>query len=223
MSRLKFIEKVTIMKELSYSILFYIMGMLLLSFGVTMLILSGLGTGAWDALFYALYDLIGLTVGSWIFIVGIALMILNSFLLKARIDYAAVITIFLIGAFIDFWLLIVFQDFSISSTVMSYVLLAIGITGMGSGIGMYLQFDFAKNPIDNLMMAVHYQTGWSLAVSKSSIEILVMIIAFILGGPIGIGTIIIAFGIGPFVQFFFKRFQKLKSLLVNGRKVTQTV
>ncbi|MGP4073543.1 YczE/YyaS/YitT family protein [Piscibacillus sp. B03] len=208
------------MKELSYSILFYIIGMLMLSFGVTMLIKSGLGTGAWDALFYALYDIIGLTVGSWIFIVGVVLMVLNSFLLKARIDYAAVITIFLIGVFIDFWLLIVFPDFIITTTLMSYVLLTIGIMAMGGGIGMYLQFDFAKNPIDNLMLAVHKRTGWSLAVSKSSLEILVMIIAFILGGPIGIGTIIIAFGIGPFVQFFFKRFQQLKSLLVNGRSVT---
>lgn len=101
---------------------------------------------------------------------------------------------------------------------MSYVLLAIGITAMGSGIGMYLQFNFAKNPIDNLMIAVHKRTGLSLAMSKSSLEILIMIIAFILGGPIGIGTIIIAFGIGPFVQFFFKRFQKLKTLLINGKQ-----
>lgn len=183
-----------------------------------MLIKSGLGTGAWDALFYALYDLIGLTVGSWIFIVGIALMIINSFLLKARIDYAAVITIFLIGVFIDFWLLIVFPGFIVTSAIMSYILLAIGITAMGSGIGMYLQFDFAKNPIDNLMIAVHKRTKLSLAMSKSALEILIMLIAFILGGPIGVGTIIIAFGIGPFVQFFFKRFQKLKTLLINGKQ-----
>ncbi|WP_245998075.1 YczE/YyaS/YitT family protein [Aquisalibacillus elongatus] len=188
-----------------------------------MLIKSGLGTGAWDALFYGLFDLIGLTVGSWIFIVGVLLMIINSFMLRARIDYSAVITIFLIGVFIDFWLLVVFPNFEITSTVMSYVLLTIGITAMGSGIGMYLQFNFAKNPIDNLMLAVNYRTGWSLAVSKSSLEILVMIIAFLIGGPIGIGTIIIAFGIGPIVQFFFKRFEKVKTILVHGRQVPQNM
>ncbi|TFB22854.1 membrane protein [Filobacillus milosensis] len=209
------------MKELTYSIIFYITGMLMLSFGVTMLIKSELGVGAWDALFYGLYDLIGLTVGSWILIVGIALMIINSFLLKRRIDYAAVITIFLIGVFIDFWILIVFPEFAVTTLAMRSLLLVIGVIFMGAGIGAYLQFDFAKNPIDNLMMAVHYRTGWSLAVSKSSLEVLIMMIAFIIGGPIGIGTFIIALGIGVFVQFFFKRFEKLKAWFVHGKTTPQ--
>lgn len=206
---------VYIMKDLMYSIMFYVLGMLTLSFGITMLILSNLGVGAWDALFVGLSNIFGMTVGTWIFLVGIVLIIINKFLLQSKFDYSAVITIFLIGLFIDFWLLVVFDGVMITEMTARIGLLGLGILGMGAGIGMYLQLDFARNPIDNLMMAVHYRTGLSLAVSKSGLEILIMIIAFLIGGPIGIGTVIVAFGIGPLVQFFFKRTAKVKALLVN--------
>ncbi|PKR76997.1 membrane protein [Halalkalibacillus sediminis] len=197
-------------KELIFSIIFYILGMVVLAFGVTMLILSGLGTGAWDALFVGLFELFGLTVGAWIFIVGIILIFLNSFLLKNKLDYSAVLTIFLIGVFIDFWLLIVFSGVEVTAMTSRISLLGLGVVCMSAGIGMYLQLNFARNPIDNLMMAVHYRTNWSLAVSKSSIEVAILILAFFIGGPIGIGTVIVAFAIGPLVQLFFKRFERLK-------------
>ncbi|MET3684101.1 putative membrane protein YczE [Alkalibacillus flavidus] len=203
------------MKDLMYSIMFYVLGMLTLSFGVTMLILSDLGVGAWDALFVGLSQLFGFTVGTWIFLVGIVLIVINKFLLRSRFDIPAVITIFLIGIFIDFWLLFVFDGVMVSGMVTRIGLLGLGVIGMGAGIGMYLQLDFARNPIDNLMMAVHYRTGFSLAVSKSGLEILIMLIAFLIGGPIGIGTVIVAFGIGPIVQFFFKRTAQVKAMLVN--------
>ncbi|WP_188208149.1 YczE/YyaS/YitT family protein [Alkalibacillus aidingensis] len=200
-------------KELIYSIVCYVLGMLTLSFGVTMLILSGLGVGAWDALFVGLSELIGLTVGSWIFIVGILLIIINAYLLKDRFDYSAIITIFLIGVFIDFWLLIVFDGVTVSDFVARIALFILGIICMGAGIGSYLQLDFARNPIDNLMMAVHKRLGLSLAVSKSGLEILILIIAFFIGGPVGVGTIIVAFGIGPLVQLSFKTLDKMKARL----------
>ncbi|GAA0451108.1 membrane protein [Alkalibacillus silvisoli] len=203
------------MKGLIYSIVFYVLGVLTLSFGVTMLILSDLGIGAWDALFYALYELIGFTVGTWIFIVGILLIILNKFLLQSRFDYSAILTIFLIGVFIDFWLLVVFEGVIITDMAARVGLLGLGVIGMGTGIGMYLQLNFARNPIDNLMMAVHYRTGLSMAVSKSGLEFVVLVIAFVLGGPIGIGTIIVAFGIGPIVQFTFNKIAKFKSMLTG--------
>ncbi|MDQ0352222.1 putative membrane protein YczE [Alkalibacillus filiformis] len=203
------------MKGLIYSIMFYVLGMLTLSFGVTMLILSDLGVGAWDALFVGLSNLIGFTVGTWIFTVGILLIILNKFLLRSKFDYSAILTIFLIGVFIDFWLLVIFDGVVITDMAVRVGLLGLGVLGMGAGIGMYLQLDFARNPIDNLMMAVHYRTGLSIAMSKSGLEIVVLIIAFVIGGPIGIGTIIVAFGIGPLVQLFFKQFAKIKSILAG--------
>ncbi|WP_027963633.1 YczE/YyaS/YitT family protein [Halalkalibacillus halophilus] len=204
------------MKDLTFSVVFYLLGMATLSFGISMLILSDLGVGAWDALFVGLFELLGLTVGSWIFIVGILLIILNSYLLREKFDFSAIITIFLIGIFIDFWVLIVFDGVILSDLVLRTALLTFGIMCMGAGIAMYLQFNYAKNPIDNLMMAVHYRTGKSLAFSKSSIEIVILIIAFIIGGPIGVGTFIIAFGIGPLVQFFYKRVSSFKTYLVQS-------
>ncbi|MGM8215445.1 YczE/YyaS/YitT family protein [Bacillaceae bacterium W0354] len=203
-------------KDLIYSIVFYIFGIVIISFGVTMLILSQLGTGPWDALFVGLYEMFGLTVGSWIFIVGFILMILNSRLLERKVEIPSLITMFITGACIDFWLFIVFPKVLVTELFSQVILLVLGITCMGIGIGSYLQLEFARNPIDNLMMAVNYRTGLSLAISKMSLELLILVVAFFIGGPIGVGTIIVAFGIGPLVQFFFTRFKNLKVRLVKA-------
>ena len=68
---------------------------------------------------------------------------------------------------------------------------------------MYLQLSFARNPVDNLMMTLQSLTGKSLAVTKTVMEVSVLVLAFFIGGPIGIGTIIITFVIGSLIQLFY--------------------
>ncbi|WP_280771356.1 YczE/YyaS/YitT family protein [Salipaludibacillus daqingensis] len=184
--------------------LFYLIGLIFLSFGISLIILAGLGAGPWDALFVALSNNIGLTVGSWTFIIGFLLIIVNGLLLKQKPDFAALITMFLIGSFIDFWLLVVFSDVVFVLVAFRIVLLIVGILSCATGIACYLQSNFARNPIDHSMMVFHKLTGKSLAFSKTFLELSVLVIAFFIGGPIGLGTVLVAFGIGPLIQLFYK-------------------
>ncbi len=206
-------------KDTIYSILFYIVGIIILSFGITMLLLSDFGVGPWDAFFVGLYNQFGLTVGSWIFIVGVILVFVNSYLLKSRINLPSLLTFFITGLFIDFWMLIVFDHVVITDTIFQVALLIFGIICMGAGIGSYMQLEIARNPIDNLMIAVNYRTGLSLALSKMSLELMALLLAFIIKGPIGIGTFVIALGIGPLVQFFYHWFKSMKG---SFKKATQS-
>lgn len=191
--------------------LFYLIGLACLSLGICLMILSDLGAGPWDALYVGLSVSIGFTVGSWVFFIGVLLIIINSILLKRIPDFLAIITILLIGAFIDFWLLIVFPSYSVTGMAMRIFLLTAGILIIGIGISLYLQSSFARNPVDNLMMALQTLTGKSLAVTKTVMEVSVLILAFFIGGPIGIGTIIVTFAIGPLIQFFYPPVTKLKN------------
>ncbi|UCZ52976.1 membrane protein [Bacillus shivajii] len=190
------------MKNLSIRTGLYILGLLILSFGISMMVIADLGAGPWDALFVGLSIQIGLTVGTWIFIVGFLLILLNAYLMKQRPDITALITMFILGLFIDFWLLVVFPEMAIASFMLRVVMVLVGITFMGLGIAVYLPADLAKNPIDSLMLAVQHRTGKSMKVSKTIIEIGALIMAFIFSGPIGVGTLLSVFAIGPLIQMF---------------------
>ncbi|MEC5423019.1 membrane protein [Virgibacillus sp. C22-A2] len=198
---------------------FYIIGLLFLTFGISMMILANLGAGPWDALYVVMADELGLTVGSWVFIVGLLLILINSFLLKKTPDYLASITIVLIGLFIDVWLEIIFPNLVVALLIPRLIMLIGGIFSIAVGVSFYLQSEFARNPIDNLMMAFHKLTGRSLAFSKTFLEVMVMVIAFIFGGPIGFGTILVALIIGPLIQMVYKPVTKFRCRICHENLV----
>ncbi|SDY30711.1 hypothetical protein SAMN05421736_101917 [Evansella caseinilytica] len=196
--------------------LFYIAGLIFLTLGISMMIIAQLGIGPWDALYVALAARIGLTIGSWVFIAGFILIFVNAYLLRRTPDFSALLTIFLIGVFIDVWVDVILAQVVATTLLAQAVMLIGGIVLIAIGVSLYLQSDFARNPIDNLMMAVHYRTGKSMSFAKTSIELVVLLIAFSIGGPIGIGTIVVAVTIGPLIQGFYKLVSKgARHLMAN--------
>ncbi|WP_347552489.1 membrane protein [Pseudalkalibacillus hwajinpoensis] len=191
--------------------LFYVIGLFVLTAGITFTIKSDIGAGAWDALNVGLADTIGLTVGSWVIIVGIILMFVNAFLIKAWPDFFALITILVTGVFIDFWLLYVFESWIVEDVFLAYGIFIVGMIFIGLGIAIYLQAKFAVIPIDGLMLAIHQKTGLSIRTSKTIGELIALLAAVLFSGPIGMGTLFITFGIGPLVQFFYPTFEKMNA------------
>lgn len=199
--------------------MFYLLGLLLLSFGISTMIVADLGVGPWDALYVGLSETIGFTVGTWVFILGIILILLNGYLMKKMPDFLAIITIFLIGVFMDFWLLVAFAGVDALSMPVRAMMLVAGVLIIALGITFYLQANFARNPIDSLMMAIKMRTGKSLAFSKTIMEVSVLVIAFLFGGPIGLGTVIVAFGIGTLIQLFITPVTNTRKRLTNETEV----
>ncbi|WP_261131220.1 YitT family protein [Bacillus sp. Marseille-Q3570] len=201
------------MKSFIIRLISFVLGLSLISLGVSLTIKAELGTGAWDALNVGLSKTIGLTVGSWVFIVGVVLIILNAILLRARPDVLAVITIFLAGVFIDSWLLVVFDQFNTSGLVQQIIIFAVGMVIIAFGISVYLQAKFPLIPIDKLMLAIQKRLGVSMGVAKTIGELSALVVAFLFSGPIGFGTLIVTFTIGPLVQLFAPPVQKFQQRL----------
>lgn len=187
----------------------FILGLFILSLGISFTIIAELGAGAWDALSVGLSTLSGFTVGTWVILIGVILIFVNAVLLKARPEFIAIVTVLILGYFIDFWLLMVFPNVEIKTLAVQFLLLIIGAIIMGLGIAMYLQGKLAIIPIDRFMMAIQTRLNVKLMVAKTIAEVTALIFAFIVGGPIGIGTIIVTFTIGPLIQIFFPRLEKL--------------
>ncbi|GMB09277.1 hypothetical protein EDD69_11447 [Thermolongibacillus altinsuensis] len=192
-----------------YRFLFYVIGLLILSFGVVLTIKADLGAGAWDALNVGLAKTVGFTVGTWVMIVGIVLIILNAVLLKKFPEIFALLTIVLIGTFVDFWLELVFKHWAPSGLFFRFGILIFGLIVISIGVALYLQTQFPLNPIDQFMMVLHQKLNVSIQAAKTLAELLALILAFFFNGPIGIGTVIITFLIGPLIQFFYPKCQTI--------------
>ncbi|MCF6138991.1 YczE/YyaS/YitT family protein [Pseudalkalibacillus berkeleyi] len=201
------------MKSFIVRLISFVLGLSLISFGVSLTIKAELGTGAWDALNVGLSKTVGLTVGSWVFIVGIVLIGLNAILLKTRPDFLAVFTIFLAGVFIDGWLLVVFDTYQASDLWEQIAVFIIGVIILSFGIAVYLQAKFPLIPIDKLMLAIQERLGVSMGVAKTIGELSALVAAFFFSGPIGLGTLIVTFTIGPLVQLFAPRVHKFQQRL----------
>lgn len=197
-------------------IIFFCVGLFILALGISLMIIADIGAGAWDALNVGLSESIGLTVGNWVMIVGIIVMLVNALLLKERPAFLAIGTIILIGFFIDFWLLVALDEWNLEGWVVKTLVLLGGLVVASFGIAVYLQAKFPLSPLDNLMLAISKRFKLKVGIAKTIGEATGLVLALLFGGPIGIGTLIVTFGIGPIIQFFFPYCEKLMERGVKG-------
>jgi uncharacterized membrane protein YczE len=187
----------------------YLIGLLVLTLGIGLIIKSGLGTGAWDSVFVGMQKHLGLTVGTWSFIIQVAILLVNAILVKEKPEWLSFLTIFLRGALLDFWMFMGIKGVVVSSLPGKCALLVIGTLLLGFGIGLYLSSQFPKSPIDGLMLALHQTFKWSIKLSRTVVELFAVIVGFLLGGPVGLGTIIITFLLGHIVQLSLKLTERI--------------
>ena len=195
-------------------LLIFIIGLAIMTFGVCMTIkVADIGVGAWDALNVALTEKVGLSVGKWVMIDGVVLVIVNAFLVKRRPDILSLLTIIVIGLLVDFWLDMVFALFNVTGLFAKLTMLLAGILIIGFGASIYLQAKFPQSPIDNFMLAIKERFRVNLMAAKTIGEITALVPAFFLNGPISYGTLIITFTVGPAIQLFFPYFEKIMDRL----------
>ncbi|QVY59650.1 YczE/YyaS/YitT family protein [Cytobacillus gottheilii] len=189
--------------------IFYSIGMILLTLGVSLIIKSQLGASAWDALAVGQSNLFHMTVGTCVFINGIVLIFLNAFLMRRRPQILAALSILVIGMLIDFWLLIALEHLVPTALLWKWLILLIGIIITGIGVSIYLQAKFPASPMDTLMVAIQSRFGFNLRNSRILSESFALLLAILFKGAIGIGTIVVTLSLGFVVQFFFPKFQQL--------------
>lgn len=180
----------------------YVIGIFILTLGISLTIKSNLGTMPFDSLNVGLTELLGLTVGIWEIINGVILVIINALLLRTKPDIPALWTAFITGVGIDFWLLLVLEPIEVSSSLLESFFLVSGIVLLAAGVALYLKARFAYNPVDGFMVAIQQLSGLSLGASKTIVSLILLIISYFIGGPIGIGTFIAVVLIGPAINFF---------------------
>ena len=178
-------------------------GFAIFALSIALMIRANLGTSAWAVLEVALSKILHISVGTMTVIMGF-LVLSGALILRERLGWGTLANILSIGPWEDFWLSII-PSVTGNLIIQSGMLLAaIFLIGLASAI--YIGVDAGAGPRDSLMLAVKRTTGVSIRVARGVIEITVVTIGWLLGGPAGIGTLIYALLVGPSVQWGFKLF-----------------
>ncbi len=178
---------------------FYLIGMMILSLGISMTIKGQrLGIGPWDVLHVGLYENFGLTIGTWGIITGFLIVMGTAAVLKEWPKIGTWLNMILIGVFIDMfnWLLPEFHTFG-----SQLVIFILGVVVMSYGVGVYVSPNIGAGPRDSLMLVFVEKLGISIKKVRTIIEVVVAALGWLLGGPVGIGTVLIALLIGQFVHY----------------------
>ena len=179
------------------------LGFLMFGMAIALLIRGNIGTSAWAVLEVALSKILGVTPGTMTVIMGF-LVLSGAVIMREQIGWGTLANILSIGPWEDLALSMIPPVTNNLPMQIGMLLLAILLMGMASAI--YIGVDAGAGPRDSMMLAIKRTTGVSLRLARGSIEVVVVTIGWLLGGPAGIGTLIFAIFIGPSVQWGFKIF-----------------
>lgn len=182
--------------------IFYISGIIIMTFGIALTIRTLMGTSPFDALLVGLFQTFGLTIGSWEIVVGLALVLFNAAALRRKLEYLALLTSLITGMGIDLWLFVLGDLISPITLFGQVSCLILGVGFVGLGVAINLQANFAPNPMDRSMLVINEITGLNVAISRAIVSLVLVILAFMFRGPIGIGTLFSALFTGVFISFF---------------------
>ncbi len=185
-------------------LLLYIAGLLILTLGVALTVQSHMGTGPFDAVLVGLTRTFGLTIGSWEIILGLIMVVSNALMSGKRPEYLGVLTALVTGLGIDMWLFIVADWLQPQWFISQLGVFSAGLLLSGLGTAIYLCAHFAPMPFDRLMLIIRQKSGWSVARARAVIQIVCIILAFFLGGAIGLGTVLAACLSGLIIGYFMK-------------------
>ena len=176
-------------------------GFLMFGLAIALMIRGNLGTSAWAVLEVALAKILHVSVGTMTVINGFIVLI-GALLMREQIGWGTLANILSIGPWEDFWLARIPPVTDNLPLQIAMLLTAILLVGFASAI--YIGVDAGAGPRDSMMLAIKRTTGLSLRVARGCIEVTVVSIGWLLGGPAGIGTLVFALLVGPSVQWGFK-------------------
>lgn len=167
-------------------------GLLLYGTSASMLLLAGLGVDPWDVLHQGLSRRLGLGVGTWAIIVSVFVLLLW-IPLRQRPGFGTISNLIVVGLTIDAILATVPPVHGLLARV---IVMCGGVILNGIATGAYIGARLGPGPRDGLMTGLAAR-GHSIRIVRTCIEITVLLTGWLLGGTVGIGTVVYALGIGP--------------------------
>ena len=178
------------------TLIYLVLGLTLFAIGETLLITANQGVSPWTVLAQGISFQTNLSIGVTTFIVSLIVLILW-YPLKQKPGLGTILNIVLISIIIDLSIPILPYPKSFLFQIVQSIV-AVFIVGLGSGF--YLTANLGPGPRDGLMTGLQNITNQPIALIRTILEVSAVCVGFYLGGVVGIGTLLFAFGIGPTVS-----------------------
>jgi uncharacterized membrane protein YczE len=174
-----------------------LLGLVICGVGLSFLVLSELGLDPWDVFHQGVSEKTGIRIGTVTIITGFVVVLLW-IPLRERLGLGTILNVLVIGTVMDLTLALIEPP---GATAARWAYLLSGTILFGLGSGFYIGAGLGPGPRDGLMTSLAAR-GHSVRVVRTGIEIVVLTIGWLLGGTVGVGTVIFALSVGPLVHFF---------------------
>src|ERR1700740_1129475 len=179
------------------------LGLILYGFSASLLVLSGLGLNPWDVFHQGLARHSNLAIGTWSILVGLVVLLLW-IPLRQRPGIGTVSNVVFIGGTMD----VVLSQLSPPHALpLRIVCLVAGVVLNGVATGAYIGAGLGPGPRDGLMTGLAAR-GYSIRGGRTGIELAVLVTGWLLGGTVGVGTVLYALSIGPLAHIFIPLFAR---------------
>ncbi len=175
-----------------------VVGLWFFGISLAMVIRSGLGNAPWDVLHQGLANHLPITIGQAVILMSLLVLLVwiplreipgvGTLLNAVVVGYSIDVSLGWLSTPRDLWLRV--------------VLLLVGIVLNGLATGLYIGARLGSGPRDGLMTGLHRRTALPIGLVRWGLEITVVVLGWLLGGVVGVGTLVFAFAIGPLVQVF---------------------
>ena len=177
-------------------------GLVLYGVSSSLLVLAGLGLDPWDVFHQGVARHLPVTFGTVVAITGVAVLLLW-IPMRQRPGIGTVANVIVIAVSVDVALALIPEPTGLPARI---CMLVAGIVLNGVASAAYIGARLGPGPRDGLMTGLAARTGWSIRLVRTGIELTVLATGWLLGGTVGVGTVIYALAIGPLTQAFLPWF-----------------
>jgi uncharacterized membrane protein YczE len=179
-----------------------LIGLAMYGVSLAMFIRAALGLDPWDVFHQGVAGKIGWSIGT-VVVVASFLVLLLWIPLRQMPGFGTLANAVLVGVFADIGLALI-PVFSHLGGQIAMLAGAVVLNGIASAC--YIGARLGPGPRDGLMTGLARRTGWSVRLSRTLIEVVVLGVGWLLGGSVGVGTVVYALAIGPIVQLLLPMF-----------------
>ena len=184
-----------------FRIVRFFLGINIYALGVVMTLQANIGYSPWYVFHHGIALNLGLTIGQAGILVSTSMVLIAVFM-KEQVGIATLINMVLIGIFIDTYLFLNWIPL-MQSFVPGVVMMISGLFILAIATFLYMGAGYGAGPRDSFMVVLTKKTGKPVGLCRSCLEGTVLFTGWLLGGYVGIGTVIAVFGIGVAVQVVF--------------------
>jgi len=177
-------------------------GLFLYALGIVLMINANIGYAPWEVFHVGLANTIGLSIGVTSIIAGIVIVIIVT-VMGEELGLGTICSMLITGVFIDILFFINIIP-KINNFLVGIIMLITGLFILAIGSYFYIKSAFGVGPRDNLMIVLAKKTKLPVGLCRGVIELSVTVVGWVLGGMVGIGTVISVIAIGFFIQIIFK-------------------